>query len=481
MTRTAGCFVWANGQKLSPHLLRHIKHVSFEFELNKATTGTVIIDDFNFTFFDSEYFTKGKKLTFLIGWADEMVIIGPMVIRKVALDIPDSGLVSLTLDLQDASHFMNKCQKQKRRVGSPTKIIKEIAAYYGLGYDIDTIPNLEFTDDEPLMQSNITDAALVRRLAKRYGYVWGIDGVTLKFKIPPDLDPKYKQSIGILSYRIGDCSLMSFNPEMKHISDGTKVASKKRTSNDDICVDDGPHTTETKPPKVEPGKKPDDEVKETTETSWVVGVGDFLTEKTAPLLDAIPGLNLGLVKQLEDIKKLESMKDNIADPDGNEETIPGEEAAATAATKAEAERRALAQRLRAGDSVKGDAVPSVSSMRYKPGQSYMLLGIGTRLSGTYNVKKVTQSYEGGTLKTVLTVGRMDYQLSDKERDALGKDLKTAEEKAKTLDDLTETFWDSVLGDFKTTKVTKVDNKDDTDKVNSEAKVSNSLPAVGRNQ
>jgi len=423
MIRTPFCVVFVGGATLPTQLLRRLVSLDLNLHYRKAASGTVTFRDPDSWITDNKIFTKGQRVAFLMGYTHEAVPVGPYIVKGYDLAFPENGDPTISVRFQDLSHKMNKKQKRKRWVGSPTNIIKRIANTHGLGYDIDTIDGLEFTDDFPLIQANLTDASLMQKLSARYGYVWGINGRNLYFKRPGDLVDDRVQDfdqVPVLSYRINDQSLKSFKPKVKFSRNKKKKAADPLESSLDLLKDNvgevlggfdlgelGLSADDISPKlaelmKTAPGQEGDDE----DESSDVGQSG--ATEKVA-VLDQFKGI-------MEEVTKVVAGDEEIV------ESEPGDSSGgATPDNETEAKRRATAKKLGSTEIITATAIPTIPSMRYWPKQAIIAAGVGERFSGQYKVVATKQLYSGANaaFKTELTVERRTFKPDKKSKKKIG--------------------------------------------------------------
>lgn len=427
-TREGACIVWVAGNELSLATLRKLRSVQITDPENKAKSGTLVFEDTDFSLFDSKVFKKGRRISVLVGVLDQMCMHGPFVVKAYSLSGQADAVPLLTVKIQDKSHRMNKKQKRKRHLGNPVDVLKKIASAHGLGYDVNSIGDLVFTDDFPLIQANITDAALIQRLAERYGYVWGIEGDTLTFRKPEDSLTKNQTSARVLSYRFNDYSVQSFQLESKFMSARKRTAAKKEISNDDLLGDSSFDAIF--------GREQSD-----AEIGSIVGVDadreldpddDEISdeERDSDLGDTATDLDVGTDSVVSDFDYAEEIDgvaiiDDGADSDGVDpviETEPGDDSGvASPDTEVEAQRRARASVLKSTETVKGSVVPSEIA-EYRAGQSIILAGIGVRLSGKYRIQEVATSFRatGQTVSQSLKVMKRSFYTDSATRKLIAK-------------------------------------------------------------
>lgn len=417
-SRTPILLVLLEGTELDPTIQRLVKGVSITFRERKADTGTLTLSDPDGFLVDSNAFAKGREMAFSMGWTDELEFRGPYVIKSYEPDLPEDGEPKLVVKFQDKSHKMNKKQKRRRFDSlSAVQLLKKLAQENGLGYDLESIEGLRFTDDFPLIQANITDAALIQRLATRYGYVWGVEGNTLYFRRPADLATLNQQGeVRVLSYRTNDRSLMSFKPQIKFTSNRKRKGAKKGSSNLDLDVGkvfdlESARETVSKLPGIGkvvellPGEETDDDEPSADSVSR--------TDTQAEAQDAGVERSQGRVAVNLATGVLDFLSDTVEDIQENLETEPGDESgAATPASEEDARRRDAGKVVRASEIVTGTAIPRVASMRWRPGSAVVLAGCGERLSGQYRVKEVTQAIADQTsFQTSMQVERRTFRPS----------------------------------------------------------------------
>jgi len=427
---------------MSPDLVRRVQSLTLNSPRRKAKSGTIVFRDENFELFDSRIFRKKQAIHFLCGWINEALPAGPFVIKSYIPNAPESGVPTLTVKFQDVSHRLNKKQKQKRHVGSAKSILKKIAKSHNLGYDLDSIEGFTFTDDFPLIQASMTDAALIQRLATRYGYIWGVDGGTLFFKKPASRQNKRKYDPPVLSYRMNDWSLKSFRPEIKYTSGRKRKKAQQGFRN--INLLDGKGLGEFISDKLvsmvvtdKEKKRLFDENPHDSKAALIVeegvakgvakitgseSVGSFYHEAVDSMERLVSWFNdTGYQTTAESQSKVVKAAAKIANPtpedteeteeEENEELEQGDESGAAAPdNEDEAKRRALGNAAKSAEIIKGNASPTVASMLYTPNRKVTLVGLGKFLSGEYLITETVQTFgEGATsFSTLLKVSRTRF-------------------------------------------------------------------------
>lgn len=403
------------GQDVGPEFQRLLLTLSVNLKEKKADAGTMVLNDPDSTLFDSKIFRKGREIAFIIGPLNDLSSEGPFVVKSNYPNYPESGDITLTVSFQDKSHKMNKKQKQKRWKGTVDGVVKKIARSHGLGYDIDSVGDVIFDDDFPLIQANTTDAAFLRMLSIRYGYVWGVSGDNLYFKKQTtDLDEgsQTEDGLPVLQYGGGTKSLVSFAPKLKFSKRGVKKFAAKKTGSIDLLSDSVGDAVEDiggflksmgmDPAKIgvdtgEVANDVKDMVKRATHQEMdddaenqatAEGEGrpsqKVIVDSTTGTLSRLPMFNIPNPNVVAGINKDEP----------NEHTGPGDPSGAASPTKrAEALRRLAAAKIGSTVVVEGTAVPRRASFRYRPRSVVVLDGIADRLKGKYKITESTITYD----------------------------------------------------------------------------------------
>ena len=396
--------LWVSGNEVSEEVLRKIVSLSLTDREKKATDGSIVFSDPDFMLTDSQIFKKGRRIAFIMGWREEMVPRGPFVVKGYNLTAGSDGSPMLDVKFQDLSFKMNKKKKKRKHTGKPAQIIKSIAEEHNLGYDIDSVETLEFNDDFPLIQAGMTDAALLQRLADHYGYVWGVNGMTLYFRRPESFLKKGKQfEPEILSYRINGGTLLSFSADVKFVKNGKKLGAKIKDDIQDVVNDlkEGEFggAVET--------------VRDTLDDTLgslggVIGLdkGQSADDEEALPEDAEQSVDKTLLNAEKGIwKHVEgAVKDLWKDDDETTEEV----SSTSSPNEAEAKRKHGAQLIETTEVIDAKISPRIASMLYRPGQSLDIVGVGKKFSGEYKIKEVTQSFGSEGFTTSLSAIKRSF-------------------------------------------------------------------------
>jgi phage protein D len=446
------CAVWVQGLELSDRVLRDILNLTITYREKKAADGSITLSDPEFRYFDSKIFSKNHKLAFILGLTDDSIPMGPFIIKALSVDAGDDGAPTLTVNFQDLTHTLNKAKKKTSFTGSCVDRAKQAATSAEAGYDIETPKGVIFDEEKKLIQAHKTDAAVMNSLAERYGFVWGIEGKTLYFRRPRDLDEIGRQNfIPVLSYRINDFSLFSYRANFNFTKEGVRDSSKKKTENIDFekCdLDVGNYIEDYYSGKL--ADIPDD-IKalldsyksKSQQPSEEVGQKKSV-EKLKDAFDAIKGLSSGGSGDTgTDLNTLSTIAadgfssfatggaDYFKDPpsdietkvrksfgiEENTETGSGDASGtATPDSAEEAKKREEAHLYRAVTVCEASFIPTIPSPRYKPTMAVILAGMGERLSGKYRLTEVTHTYSGDSAyKTDLRAEKRLYGASDDDK------------------------------------------------------------------
>jgi phage protein D len=436
--RTPIVVIRIGGVDLYPEEIRKLLRVSLKLNERKADTGELVFRDHDFHVLDSRRFKKGTEFYLLLGWTNEIEPMGPYVVKSYKPSFPSDGESRLVVKFQDKSHKMNRKQRRRRFSNQrPDQIIQQIAEEHDLQYDIESIEGVRFTDDFSLIQANVTDARLMQTLARRYGYVWGVENGVLYFRRPVDLEVTGQQAeVKVLSYRINDWSLLSFDPEIKFTSGRRRKGATQTTSNVDLLngtsknngifsISQLRETVSAISPRLGEvvetmsGQDNDDDEKQGYSTQTTDAQGEPRNQGQSRR----PGTYFEFDEVTNAFTRGFIVRDTdaVAQNNENEESEPGNESgSATPDNEKEANKEAAAKVARASEIVEGTVVPSIASIRYRAGEAVILAGVGERLSGRYRIVEIDQMISGDTFHTKLKVKRQTFRPSTSSQEQISK-------------------------------------------------------------
>lgn len=147
-------------------------------------------------------------------------------ISAIDVNFPSEGLPKISIMGIDNAHLLST--KRKSRTWSNTTkvaVMEQIAKEHGLSFNHRDVP---LTVHESIVQDDQTDLEFIEDLKKDEGdeYRLSFDGKGMVFE---KIDFK-ADLCGTLSYRIGDCSIMSFQPQINKETKETEVTDKDITS-----------------------------------------------------------------------------------------------------------------------------------------------------------------------------------------------------------------------------------------------------------
>ena len=423
--KTPMLFMWINDQELSEESVRRITNLSMTDREKKATDGTFTVSDPDFLFTDNNVFKQGQRVSFLLGWNDEAIPCGPFVVKSYDINASGDGSPVLNVSFQDLSHKMNKKAKKKKHTGNPVDIIKAIADNHNLGYDIESIEELKFSDDYPLIQANMSDAKLLQVLATRYGYVWGLEGTTLYFRLPQNADEVGRQNdVPVLSYRINGATLMSFSGSAKFIRKGKKKGSTEEKDTVDVIGDTLGDLVESVV-----GEENTKLVRET--------VGEGISKLKGLVTPEDPNQELSDEEEKEKKKEQQStstkfrkdfknlkgifktVEDKLTDGGKDDENSSDSNVDGTTDPTDETKRKMAGRMAGRTEIIDATIVPRIASMLYRPGDSLIIAGVGERFSGKYRISSVTHTYGGDPpFRTSITAKKRSFRASGKSKDAI---------------------------------------------------------------
>jgi len=431
MIRTPIIAIRVGEEEITTERTRQILRVSLRQEEKKADSGEIVFRDTDHQIYDSRVFRKGAELVLVMGWTHEMEARGPFVVKSHKKDYPEDGESTFTVQFQDKSHQMNRTQRQRRFSGlTPDQILEQLANEYGYSLDAESIEGVTFTEDNPLIQANATDARLIQQLSERYGYVWGMDGNTIYFRRPVDLDVLGQQiEVKTLSYRINDHSLRSFSPEMKFLSGRRRRGSAQVTTNVNLLQGSSQNNNmfsiaSTRDTVAQAGQRiaeafgldagqdsdDDEESGDSTRTTDTqAATPNQRTERTTTrtVVDSVRQAFGQVIPNTQN------------ESAGNVESQPGDSSgAATPDSDEEAERRNAGRVARASEVIEGNAVPTIASMRYRISQAVTLAGLSELHVGRYRITGITQSISDQTFSTTLSLKRQTFYPSRQSQQAI---------------------------------------------------------------
>lgn len=423
--KTPMLFMWVNDRELSDDSVRRITNLSVTYREKKATDGTFTVSDPDFLFTDNKIFKQGQRVSFLLGWNDEAIPCGPFVVKSYDISATGEGNPVLNVSFQDLSHKMNKKTKKKKHTGKPVDIIKSIAEYHNLGYDIESIRDLEFSDDYPLIQSNVSDAKLLQILATRYGYVWGLEGTTLYFRLPQNSDEVGRQDdIPVLSYRINGATLMSFTASAKFIRKGKKKGSAEEKDTVDVIGDTVAELAESVIGEENTKMLRENMSDGLSKAKELVGVEDpdqeLSDEEEKEKNKEQQSASSKFRKDFEEFKGIfKTVEEKLTDGGKDDENSSDSNVDGTTDPADEAKRKMAGRMAGRTEIIEATIVPRLASMLYRPSDSLIIAGLGERFSGKYRISSVTHTYGGSPpFRTSITAKKRNFGASAKSKAAI---------------------------------------------------------------
>lgn len=141
----------------------------YDEEESKPDKLTLSVDNFDLTNFDSPKWKSGNRVEVAWGYEGNMSPIRQLTIQKV------TGSLVLAIEAHSPSVLMNKTQRIRTfKKLKRSEIAKQIAAEYGYGEDRQLIDDSVETMDH-VTQARMTDAQLLRDLARREGFEFYVD------------------------------------------------------------------------------------------------------------------------------------------------------------------------------------------------------------------------------------------------------------------------------------------------------------------
>jgi len=208
--RSAAYEIFVDGVPLSNALAASVDKIEITHEEEEAQICVLSfkIRASDVALIDSWFFGDGLPWVILLG-LDVALPFGPFEI-----DDQDSrygnGALNYTLTLKDSSIRMGRAQKYRKFSSGMSlgAVVTEIASEYDLITEIDAASFQLFDENRPLIQSGETDAKLLSRLAREYGFTLSFTHGVLSFK--QNRLKEVFDRIRVLEYFTGKRSLVSF-------------------------------------------------------------------------------------------------------------------------------------------------------------------------------------------------------------------------------------------------------------------------------
>lgn len=169
---------------LRTYLATRLLSFTFEDHEKKKDLCKLKFRNDDFAMFDTPAFAKGQKLLVSFGWPGAMSAPRRVVVVGVKGGSEVEVTCHCTLELLDLD------PQQRREVGvTDSEFVRKVAKEYGYS---GTLADIEDTDivHEVIVQSNLTDARMLHRLANANGFIFYIDGTGLHWhRRRTDMDP----------------------------------------------------------------------------------------------------------------------------------------------------------------------------------------------------------------------------------------------------------------------------------------------------
>lgn len=196
-----------NGKKLSDELMRLFQTATVRNgEESKSDTLSLTFQDPEYRLIDSNVFRERNKVDIEVGYVNDTRSYTGYRINKVKPQFPDNGTPSVTIECLDESSELNKQPRSDKWTNiAPHEVAIAIAKRNGLKYDVVPVDAgpvktpFRFTEDNPLMQRDMSDSAMLAKLAKDFGFKYKVVGNTLKFL--PTIEGETRRQPKTLVYR----------------------------------------------------------------------------------------------------------------------------------------------------------------------------------------------------------------------------------------------------------------------------------------
>ena len=373
---------------------RRLQSIALEEKRGKPAVVRLVFDE-AYDLRESDALALKREFFVLMGWANAFEFRGPFIVREVKPHYGRRGF-KLTITGQDRSLAMNRQRKTVNHTGTPQEIVQTLAESYGLGYSIDGISNVSFDEDASLLQAAESDAEMLTRLARGFGYDWYIEDGVLVFAAP---QPDANADSLIYSYGINDKSILEYEPLYKAwtpTSSGAKMAgSAMSTSNVDI--EEGTVF---------------EMVKDLTDAAEdIVGLSDTLAAEgevdasEAAYSDESYGTYI-LDPEVGDL--VIDYAESLVDPDegsADDADVAQFPGAATPANAEDASNKLAGQVARGAQTAKGKVALRVGNMSVRPRRTVEILCPSAMDSGRFEVVDVRQTVDSSGFSTSFSVAK----------------------------------------------------------------------------
>ena len=217
--------VWISGTKLGLEKKQCINSIEIKETVEGSDCATLQITDPEFLYIEDDIFIEDNTIKIKLGWDNTTYrVTFEGYSSAIDIDFDSTGSPKLTITCMDNTHIMNR-KKKSRTFKNCTNadVVKKIVKSYGYTCKIDS--DYKFTKQETITQSNQTDIDFITKLAgdEVHPFTARLVGNTFYYvKMGKLKTPKMT-----LTYKKYPHEIISFKPQINKESKQVEVSSSK--------------------------------------------------------------------------------------------------------------------------------------------------------------------------------------------------------------------------------------------------------------
>ena len=217
--------VWISGTKLGLEKKQCINSIEIKETVEGSDCATLQITDPEFLYIEDDIFIEDNTIKIKLGWDNTTYrVTFEGYISAIDIDFDSTGSPKLTITCMDNTHIMNRKKKSRTfKKCTNADVVKKIVKRYGYTCKIDS--DYKFTKQETITQSNQTDIDFITKLASDevHPFTARLIGNTFYYvKMGKLKTPKMT-----LTYKKYPHEIISFKPQINKESKQVEVSSSK--------------------------------------------------------------------------------------------------------------------------------------------------------------------------------------------------------------------------------------------------------------
>ena len=217
--------VWISGTKLGLEKKQCINSIEIKETVEGSDCATLQITDPEFLYIEDDIFIEDNTIKIKLGWDNTTYrVTFEGYISAIDIDFDSTGSPKLTITCMDNTHIMNRKKKSRTfKKCTNADVVKRIVKRYGYTCKIDS--DYKFTKQETITQSNQTDIDFITKLASDevHPFTARLVGNTFYYvKMGKLKTPKMT-----LTYKKYPHEIISFKPQINKESKQVEVSSSK--------------------------------------------------------------------------------------------------------------------------------------------------------------------------------------------------------------------------------------------------------------